>query len=151
MPYLCSDMYINTTFMRYGHCPGGIIGITVSEPALKRWTLSLHTCSRLIQDLNSLRDKDEDTTNRSVHNEERAAHIITDAEDRKKIWVKLDICINELMKGKAKPMEVYHTDGLLNIVSRSISPDAVNVDDAVSVRREHMPSYEMTLPEGFNG
>ena len=25
---ICSDTFIETTFMRYGHAPGGIIGIT---------------------------------------------------------------------------------------------------------------------------
>ena len=30
-----SDMYIETTFMRYGHAPGGIIGITLKPETLK--------------------------------------------------------------------------------------------------------------------
>ena len=37
-----SDKYIETTFMRYGHGPGGLIGITLSPSAVKRWALSLH-------------------------------------------------------------------------------------------------------------
>ncbi len=44
-----SDMFIETTFMRYGHGPGGLVGITLNQSALKRWALSLHTCSRLIK------------------------------------------------------------------------------------------------------
>ena len=43
-----SDMFIESTFMRYGHGPGGLIGITLSPNALKRWALSPHLCSRLI-------------------------------------------------------------------------------------------------------
>ena len=44
-----SDMYIETTFMRYGYGPNGIVGITLQPSALKRWALSMHTSSRLVQ------------------------------------------------------------------------------------------------------
>ena len=49
-----SDMFIETTFMRYGHGPGGIIGITLKPETLKTWALGLHICSRLEQDIISL-------------------------------------------------------------------------------------------------
>ena len=42
-----SDMFIETTFMRYSHGPGGIIGITLKPSTLERWALSLHVCSQL--------------------------------------------------------------------------------------------------------
>ena len=48
---VCADMFIETTFMRYGHGPGGLIGITLKPSVLNRWALSLHICSRLIKDL----------------------------------------------------------------------------------------------------
>ena len=32
-----SDMFIETTFMRYGHAPGGLTGITLNEHAVARW------------------------------------------------------------------------------------------------------------------
>lgn len=42
-----SDMFIETTFMRYWH---GVIGITLKQETLKTWALSLHimcqTCGR---------------------------------------------------------------------------------------------------------
>ena len=40
MDAIWSDMYIETTFMRYGHDPNGIVGITPQPSALKRWALS---------------------------------------------------------------------------------------------------------------
>ena len=46
-----SDMYIETTFMRYGYGPNGIVGITLQPSALKRRALSMYTCSRLVQDV----------------------------------------------------------------------------------------------------
>lgn len=48
---LWSDMYIETTFMHYGHGPGGIVGLTLNQHALKRWALSLHACSHISKDL----------------------------------------------------------------------------------------------------
>ena len=38
-----SDMFIETTFMRYGHGPQGIIGITLKPETLKTWALGLLT------------------------------------------------------------------------------------------------------------
>ena len=40
--------------MRYGHGPGGIIGITLKPETLKTWALSLHICSHLGQDIADL-------------------------------------------------------------------------------------------------
>ena len=37
-----SIMFIETTFMRYGHSHGGIIGITLRPDTLKTWALGLH-------------------------------------------------------------------------------------------------------------
>jgi hypothetical protein len=42
-----SDMFIETTFMRYGHGQGGIIGITLKPETLKTWALSRHICGHL--------------------------------------------------------------------------------------------------------
>ena len=46
-----SDMFIESTFMRYGHGAGGIIGITLKPSALKKWAFSMHICSQLKQDV----------------------------------------------------------------------------------------------------
>lgn len=52
-----SDMFIETIFIRYGHGPGGLIGITLNQSAVQRWALSLHTSSRLIKDLAEMKEK----------------------------------------------------------------------------------------------
>ena len=44
-------LFIETTFMRYGHGPGGIVGIILNERALCHWALNLHICSRLTKDI----------------------------------------------------------------------------------------------------
>ena len=53
---LWSDMFIETTFMRYGHGKAGIIGITLKPETLKTWALSLHVCGKLLEDLSTLRE-----------------------------------------------------------------------------------------------
>ena len=49
-------MFIETMFMRYGHGPGGLIGITLNEKAVHRWAMSLHICSRFMKDKADLND-----------------------------------------------------------------------------------------------
>ena len=51
-----TDMFIETTFMRYGHGPGSLIGITQNEKAVHIWAMSLHIGSRLIKDMADLKD-----------------------------------------------------------------------------------------------
>ena len=58
-----SDMFIETTFMRYGHAPGGIIGITLKAQTLKVWALSIHTCSRLEADLDEMIENTSEVVN----------------------------------------------------------------------------------------
>ena len=46
-----SDMFIESTFMWYGHSQGGLTGITLNDNATKRLTHSLHSCRQLVRDL----------------------------------------------------------------------------------------------------
>ena len=39
-----SDMFIESTFMRYGHESGGLTGLTLKPSAVTIWALSLHIC-----------------------------------------------------------------------------------------------------------
>ena len=48
---ILSDMYIETTFMRYGHGKRGINGLTLKLETLKIWGHSIHIYSRLEEDL----------------------------------------------------------------------------------------------------
>ena len=94
-------MFIEMTFMRCGHRLRELVGITLCPRARKRWSLSLHICSRLLKDLDHLREDEYVTT----HKEESGARIASDAVDRNKLRDKLDTCINllnpqEQTKGK---------------------------------------------------
>jgi len=44
-------MFIETSFMRYGHGKPCIIGLKLKPETLKIWGLSLHICSRIEEDL----------------------------------------------------------------------------------------------------
>ena len=52
---ISSDMFIESTFMRYGHSNTGFIGTTLKPETTKVWTLSRHVCGKLLQDLGEMR------------------------------------------------------------------------------------------------
>lgn len=135
-----TDMFIETTFMRYGHGPGGLIGITLNEKAVHRWALSLHTCSRLIKDMKELKDLSD--TDITTHKEEMGSRIKYDENDRKAIREKLSKCID--------PMNAAaHPASLANIVTGRICPAEVNVQDAVTLGKAQQTEYEASWPQGF--
>lgn len=129
-----SDMYIETTFMRYGHGPGALVGITLNPSATRRWALSLHIRSRLIKDLSNMRDANLSSNEVTVHKEEKI---------REKIREKLQTCIDPLNPDG-------HCDGIVDIASGRISPAAVNVDNAISLGEDQMRKYQESWPEGFH-
>ena len=51
-------MFIETTFMRYGKGPGGIVGVTLNPKVVKKWANSLHVCTQILLDLDDMREKD---------------------------------------------------------------------------------------------
>ena len=53
-------MFIEPTFMTYGHGRSGIVGITLKPETLKTWALSRHICSQLMEDLAELRADSDD-------------------------------------------------------------------------------------------
>ena len=77
-----SDMFIETTFMHYGHGPRGLVGIMLNAAAMKRWALSLHTCSQLVKDLTDLKDGGH-KIQITRHKEESAAQKASDDIDRR--------------------------------------------------------------------
>ena len=137
-----SDLYIETTFMRYGHGPNGIVGITLQPSALKRWALSMHTCSRLVRDV---ADMDKGYTEKGVmiYKEERPAQIKSDAKDRRNILHKLQSCID--------PMDpTNHPDELVIIVTGRVAPGTVNAGLSAQIGTGQLRKFEESLPDGFN-
>ena len=138
-----SDMYIETTFMRYGHGQNGIIGITLKPESLKTWAFSLHICSNLEASLDAMLDGGNGTaTTQSKHKEEYRARIVLDNEDRSALRKKLDTCIDPFDPKKLP-------EGLVNIVSGQLSPPSANVHDAVEIGIKQMQAFEESWPGGF--
>ena len=137
-----SDMFIETTFMRYGHGKRGIIGVTLKPETLKVWSLSLHICSRLEQDISSFINPDDDTE-LTDHKEESKGRISTDKTDRESIRRKLQECIDP-MNPDCHPPEV------VNIAIGKIAKDTVNVDQAVELGSKQMKEFENGWPKNFN-
>ena len=52
-----------------GHGRKGIVGITLKPESLKTWAYSLHTCNRLINGLNEIKDE-EGLPTHTYHKEE---------------------------------------------------------------------------------
>ena len=69
-----SDMFIETTFMRYGHGPGGIIGITLKPEKLKTCALGLHICSLLDQGIADVVGNEQERV-QETHKEKTKARI----------------------------------------------------------------------------
>ena len=135
-----SDMYIETTFMRYGHGPGGIIGNTLEPGTLTRWALNLHICSRLIKDVTSLTD--DPNSDVITHKEEMNSRIKSDNLDREKIRLKLQTSIDPFAT-------TNHPSNVVNIVTGQIAPENVNVDQSVLIGEQLRKEYESSWPEGF--
>ena len=88
-----SDMYIETTFMRYGKGPRGIIRVTMRPETLKKWAFSMHICSGILQDLSDMTD-DSRADEATSHKEEKPSRIRSDAQYRENIKKTLEACID---------------------------------------------------------
>ena len=137
-----SDMFIETTFVRYGHGKRGIIGVTLKPETLKVWSLSLYICSRLEQDLEQFINPDDDTE-LPEHKEETKGRIAADKADRESVRRKLQQCINPM-----NPED--HPPELVNIAIGKIAQDNVNVDQAVTLGTKQMVEFENGWPMNFN-
>ena len=137
-----SDMFIESTFMRYGHGKRGIIGVTLKPETLKIWGLSLHICSRLEEDISIIISKDS-SKSQEKYKEEEKGRIQSDTKDRESIRRKLEMCIDPLDPDK-------HPPTIVNIVNGQIVAESVNVDGAVKLGTQAMKQYESKWPEGFN-
>ena len=131
-----SGMFIETTFMRYGKGPGGLVGVTLKPSTIQRWALSRHTTSR--DEMSHQQGTREATT----HKEEMPGRMASDAKDRGNIQQKLQMCLDHLNSDN-------HPDGIVNIVTGRIAPDAVNVDNYVAMGKEQMKQFETGWPKTF--
>ncbi len=126
-----SDMFIESTFMRYGHGRAGIVGMTLKPETLKTWALSRHICSQLMEDLAELRGESDEYRFQDSHKEEAASRISSDKKDREALKPEL------------------HPEQLVNVANGTIGISKINVDQAVSIGQSQLLEFEKQLPFGF--
>ena len=136
-------MATETTYMRYGHGHKGIVGITLKPESLTTWAYSLHTCNRLINGLNEIRDE-EGLPTQTYHREEMPSRIKADTKDRETLREKLELIIDP-------PDSEQHQEGLVNAVTgKVVCHSSVNVNNAIMVGKKQMETFEQSWPEGFH-
>ena len=69
-----SDLFIETTYMRYGKGPSGIIGSTLNDNTLATWALSLGIVGQMRRNLEIVLDRDVQNVI-TWHKEERHIRI----------------------------------------------------------------------------
>ena len=140
-----SDMFIETTYMRFGKSPGGLIGKTLNEEASQKWALSHHVLTKCKSDIfHAIRPSKRNSSTASLHKEEMAWRIKADAEDRGKISRCLETLINPLEPN------THPSDGIVNIYTGKVSKDYVNVDNSILLGKQKMQKFINSLPDGFH-
>ena len=134
-----SDMFIETTFMRYGKGPGGIVGVTLQPNVVKKWAYSLHICTQLLMNLDEMR-RYSSNKEQEIHKEEMPSRKKSDELDRQLIRKKLQCCVHPLK---------CEVEALLNIYSGLIAKDDVNVFDSVKIGEDQLSCFESSWPGGF--
>ena len=87
---------------------------------------------------------DEHTRERVMHHkEEMPGRIVTDAKDREKLRQQLSTSVDPLQP-------ISHPNGLVNVVTRRISPAKVNAPDSIEIGQAQMQEFESSWPKGFN-
>ena len=138
---ISSDMFIESTFMRFGHSKTGIVGSTLKQETTKVWALSRHVCGKLLLDLNELKGDGKETV-QLKHKEEANGRITSDKKDREGIRTKVKDCIH--------PFDTpSHPDELVNVSTGRISLEKVNVHMAKELSQEQASEFQKSLPGGF--
>ena len=85
-----SDIFIDSTLMRYGHSEGDLTGITLNDMAVAILAHSLHSRSPLVRNLTSAQNE----LSKDPHLEESNARIQSDNSDRRKLCERQYQCID---------------------------------------------------------
>ena len=137
-----SDMYIETTFTRYGKSRGGIVGLTMRPEAIMTWGLTLYISGSLVEDITHMRESNKSNSLES-HKEEGKARIVADKHDRMSLEKKIDLCIHSFIPDQ-------YPSNIVNIVTGGLSFPSVSVQNAVSIGTSRMRAFENSWPDRFH-
>ena len=140
---ISGDNAAESSYMLNGKSVHGIVGNTTNETVRSEWALSLHARLLLINDVRKICNDEEGRSPSTHHKEETKGRLKSDAEDRNKIRIKLNSCIDPL-NPDGHPLE------LINIVSGKIADSKVNVENAVEIGKNIQSEFVKSLPEGYH-
>ena len=89
-----SDMFIETNWMRKGHGPGGINGMTENPLTMASWVYSMDATMTLTGDLKKM--SGDDANVQTTHKEEAESRINRDGHDRQSLRVALESRIDPM-------------------------------------------------------
>ena len=126
-------MSTETTYMKIGKGPSGLIGQTTNSRSVTIWADIHHWCSEVLTELESLRSKNKKNENK--HKEEKNGRIKSDMEDRKKLRATLQNCIHPLK------VEQHITAHLVNIYTGEEASENVNVTESIKIGIQQMTEF----------
>ena len=135
-----SDMFIETTFMRYRKGSGGIAGVTLQPNIVKKWANSLHITTQILKDLDDMREKARPKS-QEFHKEEAIGRRRSDEDDQAGIRKALEKSINPFQRD---------LKGLANIYSGYTANKEVNVHNSLKIGQEQQSKFEANWPDGFH-
>ena len=133
-------MAIESTYMKIGKGPSGLIGITRQERAVKVWANGHYLCNNLLSEFENLRSSDN--KDRTKHKEEGDGRIKADQIDRKKLQNNLEKSIHPVQVDTHKNWNI-----LVNIYTGEEVGEDVNVNKAVEIGQRQMKEFCSSLPQ----
>ena len=138
------DMGMETTYMKIGKGPAGLIGITTNARSVQIWANGHHLCSELLTELEGLRNNgDGKNEGKRTHKEEGKGRIQSDAQERRKLQLAVKNCIHTF------ETESHIPDKLVNIYTGEEAADNVNVNKSIEIGNQQLTHFQNSLPEGF--
>ena len=135
-----SDQFGEQTAIKTGK--GGLKGMTLSAELVTEWINAFPIMAYMSDSMVSLYSEEETENIKSPkHKEEGSKRQKLDYDDIQKI-------VSELAK-HSHPL-IVESPKLYNIVNGQISPDEVNVVEAVSIGEKMATSFKNSLPNGFH-
>ena len=134
-----SDM-IETSCMKFGKSPNGIIGKTTKPRPLQIWTKSQHSYSEVLQSFDSIREIYEITM--KTHKEEKDGRMKADLINEVKLQNFLETCLHPLNC-------LNHPESTLsNIYTGQLSGIKINVNKSFEIGTKQIVSFQRSLPDG---
>ena len=135
-----SDMMIETTYMKFGKGPSGIIGQTTKPRTVQIWAKSQHSCGKVLKELSTTLGKDDEE---KVSHKEGKGRMKSDEVDRKMLRDFFGNCIHPLH------LNSHDQTVLCNIYTGQTAYETVNVYDSVKIGENQLIEFKRNLPEGF--